>query len=241
MGLSDAPPLVCLHGVCGTRPALPALVEDHLAGRFHVRALTCAAMQLRLGGAVDIAQRRGRAGDGHGAGDLDRPQFRRAPHRRGDRAEARARRAGGAARPGAVGSARRGESAARYELSRGPWSSVEEALVARAATVEHTPRELLEEEMREHLVEQPDGSWFYRYSRDAVAAAYREMAGSRRLGDAAGADPPRGRRPRKLERRRARALSRSARRPPGSRRRARRAHRPLGLRETSTAITAFLH
>ena len=29
--------------------------------------------------------------------------------------------------------------------------------------------------MREHLVEQPDGSWFYRYF-DVVAAAYREMA-----------------------------------------------------------------
>jgi pimeloyl-ACP methyl ester carboxylesterase len=68
------------------------------------------------------------------------------------------------------------ESAARHELSKGPWASVEEALEARAATVEHTPRELLEEEMREHLVEQPDGSWFYRYSRDVVAAAYREMA-----------------------------------------------------------------
>jgi lipase len=67
------------------------------------------------------------------------------------------------------------ESAAQYELSKGPWASVEEALVARTATVEHTPRELLEEEMRDHLVQQPDGSWFYRYSREAVAAAYREM------------------------------------------------------------------
>jgi lipase len=68
------------------------------------------------------------------------------------------------------------ESAARYELAKGPWGSVEEALEARAQTVEHTPRELLEEEMREHLVEQEDGTWFYRYSRDVVAAAYREMA-----------------------------------------------------------------
>ncbi len=68
------------------------------------------------------------------------------------------------------------ESAAQYELAKGPWASVEEALEARAATVEHTPRELLEEEMREHLVAQPDGTWFYRYSREVVAAAYREMA-----------------------------------------------------------------
>jgi lipase len=68
------------------------------------------------------------------------------------------------------------EGAAQYELAKRPWASVEEALEARAATVEHTPRELLEEEMRQHLVEQPDGSWFYRYSREVVAAAYRELA-----------------------------------------------------------------
>ena len=68
------------------------------------------------------------------------------------------------------------EGAAQYELAKGPWASVEEALEARAATVERTPREFLEEEMREHLVEQPDGTWFYRYSREVVAAAYREMA-----------------------------------------------------------------
>ena len=32
--------------------------------------------------------------------------------------------------------------------------------------VERAPREFLEEEMREHLVEQPGGGWFYRYSRE---------------------------------------------------------------------------
>ena len=68
------------------------------------------------------------------------------------------------------------ESAARYELAKTPFASVEEALEARAAGQEHTPLELLEEEMREHLVEQPGGGWFYRYSKEVVAAAYREMA-----------------------------------------------------------------
>jgi lipase len=68
------------------------------------------------------------------------------------------------------------KSIAQQELAKGPWDTVEEALVARQATVEHTPRELLEEEMEQHLVEQPDGGWFYRYSKEAVAAAYREMA-----------------------------------------------------------------
>jgi lipase len=68
------------------------------------------------------------------------------------------------------------EEIARGELAKEPYSSVEEAFLAREASVERTPRELLEEEMREHLVEQPGGGWFYRYSPGAVAAAYRQMA-----------------------------------------------------------------
>jgi lipase len=68
------------------------------------------------------------------------------------------------------------EEIARGELAKEPYASVEDAIRAREASVEHTPREFLEEEMREHLVEQPGGGWFYRYSRDVVAAAYREMA-----------------------------------------------------------------
>jgi lipase len=68
------------------------------------------------------------------------------------------------------------EEIARGELAKEPYASVEDAVRAREASVEHTPREFLEEEMREHLVEQPGGGWFYRYSKDVVAAAYREMA-----------------------------------------------------------------
>jgi len=68
------------------------------------------------------------------------------------------------------------EPLARGELAKEPYASVEEALKAREASVEHAPHEFLEEEMREHLVELPEGGWFYRYSTAAVAAAYREMA-----------------------------------------------------------------
>ena len=39
-----------------------------------------------------------------------------------------------------------------------------------------TPRELLEEELREHLAESDDGLWRYRYCQSAVVAAYGEMA-----------------------------------------------------------------
>jgi lipase len=68
------------------------------------------------------------------------------------------------------------ESIARAELEKQPYASVEAALTAREADAERTPRAFLEEEMQEHLVEQPQGGWFYRYSPAAVAAAYREMA-----------------------------------------------------------------
>ena len=68
------------------------------------------------------------------------------------------------------------EPLAQGELAKEPYASAAEALRARETSVEHTPREFLEEEMREHLVELPEGGWFYRYSTAAVAAAYREMA-----------------------------------------------------------------
>jgi lipase len=68
------------------------------------------------------------------------------------------------------------EGIAQEELARAPYASRDEALRARGATVQHTPREFLEEEMAQHLVEQPGGGWFYRYSREAAAAGYRQLA-----------------------------------------------------------------
>ncbi len=164
---------MCAHGLRFRR-----LVEEHLADRFHVRAL-----DLR----------------GHGRSGWDEPwtidrhvedvlETVTEPatwigHSFGGRltVEITARRPELVERAVLLDPALwvppgEAESAAQLELAKGPWASVEEALVAREATVEHTPRELLEEEMEQHLVEQPDGSWFYRYSRDAVAVAYREMA-----------------------------------------------------------------
>jgi lipase len=52
----------------------------------------------------------------------------------------------------------------------------EEALVARAPTAPLAPRDLLEEEVRDHLVQGEDGRWRWRYSQSAVVAAYGELA-----------------------------------------------------------------
>lgn len=58
------------------------------------------------------------------------------------------------------------------------FGSVEEALEARIASsgLRHTPRELLEEEMADHLERGPDGRLRYRYCASAVVAAFGELA-----------------------------------------------------------------
>jgi lipase len=55
------------------------------------------------------------------------------------------------------------------------FASKEEAVEARLAGQLSTPRELVEEEVREHLVRGDDGRFRYRYSPEAVAAAYLEV------------------------------------------------------------------
>ncbi len=58
------------------------------------------------------------------------------------------------------------------------YSSFDEAITRRydESRLVRAPRDLLEEELRTHLVESEDGLWRYRYSQSAVIAAYGEMA-----------------------------------------------------------------
>jgi lipase len=56
------------------------------------------------------------------------------------------------------------------------YASIEEALAWRRSTAERAPDEALEEELREHLVESPDGRLRFRYSQSAVVAMYGELA-----------------------------------------------------------------
>ncbi len=68
----------------------------------------------------------------------------------------------------------------RADLTRADVSfgSPEEAVEARLAdgSLFTTPREVLEEEAREHLAEGPDGRWRWRYAPAAVIVAWSEMA-----------------------------------------------------------------
>jgi lipase len=67
---------------------------------------------------------------------------------------------------------------AEQELQERSFATAEEAIATRleSGDLTRTPREFLEEEMQEHLVESSDGRLRYRYSQEAVAAAYHEMA-----------------------------------------------------------------
>jgi lipase len=56
------------------------------------------------------------------------------------------------------------------------FASPEEAVQATFAGLLRRPTEVLEEEVREHLVLGEDGRYRFRYSRDAVSAAYLEVA-----------------------------------------------------------------
>ena len=58
------------------------------------------------------------------------------------------------------------------------FSGFDEAVDLRLAGQLHTPRELVEEEMRDHLMPGEDGRVRYRYAQSAVVAAYGEMAKS---------------------------------------------------------------
>ncbi|HEX6700755.1 MAG TPA: alpha/beta hydrolase [Gaiellaceae bacterium] len=64
---------------------------------------------------------------------------------------------------------------AEHERNDASYATAEEAIEVRLATRARTPREFLEEEMREHLVAGADGRLRHRYCRSAVIAGYSEM------------------------------------------------------------------
>jgi lipase len=72
----------------------------------------------------------------------------------------------------------RGLREAESERADKSFATVDEAIESRIETAPlfSTPRELLEEEMAEHLVRSPDGRLRYRYCQSAVVAAWSEMS-----------------------------------------------------------------
>jgi lipase len=181
-GHEDAPQVVCAHGVTGHSLRFRRLGED-LSARFRVRSLDLRGHG-RSGGEdpwtiethlEDLAETAGGPADWIGHSFGGRLVFELA----GRRPEL-VRRAvlldPALWVPPDFASARADE-----QLAGPSFGSPEEALEARATGtglgwLAHTPLEALEEEIAEHLVESPDGRWRYRYSPEAVAAAWHEMA-----------------------------------------------------------------
>ena len=182
-GVEGAPPVVCLHGVNAHGRRFRALAEGRLAGQFRVRALDLRG--------------HGRSGweapwtiEAH-VGDLRETVTEPSAwigHSFGGRLvmELAAREPALVERavlldPAIAVPRDLAHARALDELQEQSFASPGEAVEARLAGsglgwLAHTPRELLEEEVREHLVESPDGRFRYRYSSEAVAAAYHEMA-----------------------------------------------------------------
>lgn len=180
-GDADAPALVCLHGVNAHGRRFRRLVEDRLAGRFRVLApdlrghgfseweppWTLAAHAHDVLETLDDAGVHRATFLGHSFGGrlvlelaalvperiervalLD-PAIQILPHVGYDLAERE-----------------------RVELS---FASPEEAVEARLDTGWPTPRELVEEDVREHLVESADGRFRYRYCQSTVVSLFGEL------------------------------------------------------------------
>ena len=182
-GAEGAPPVVCLHGVNAHGLRFRRLVEERLAERFRVRALdlrghgrsgwdppwtiTAHVDDLR----ATVAEPATWIGHSFG-GRLVMELAAREP----DLAERAVLLDPAIAVPPDIAHAR-----ATEELRGQSFASPADALEARLAgtgldTLAHASRQALEEEIGEHLEESPDGRFRYRYSPEAVAAAYHEMA-----------------------------------------------------------------
>lgn len=175
-----APPVACLHGVTGHGGRFRKLAEERLAHHFHV-----VAPDLR----------------GHGQSTWDEPwtiaahlgdllaTFEEPATWVGHSFGGRLIMEVAAVRPELVERAVLLDPAifiplllaqdladdARQELS---FASLDEAVDVRIerSGLAHTPREMLDEELRENAFEGKDGRLRYRYSGDSVAEAYLEMA-----------------------------------------------------------------
>ena len=179
-GLRDAPPVVCLHGVLAHGARFRRLAEQRLASRFRVLA-----PDLRGHGRSTweppwtLARHVADLEETLGAAGLERASF--VGHSFGGRLTLELTAVGLVERsvlldpavwvppPIALGRAEEARAAPAF-------ANPDEALDARRSTAQLAPRELLEEEVAEHLFETADGSWRWRYSPSAVVAAYGELS-----------------------------------------------------------------
>ena len=180
-GDSSAPVVVCLHGVNAHGRRFRRLAEERLADRYRVLA-----PDLRGHGSSDWDPPWTIATHAHDVLEtLDAAGVRRAPwvgHSFGGRlilevaalASERIERAA-LLDPAIQLLPHVGFDFAERERADHAFDSAEHAIAARLETGAPTPHEHLEEEMREHLVQHPDGRFRYRYCQSAVVSMYGEL------------------------------------------------------------------
>ena len=176
-----APPVVCLHGVNAHGRRFRRLAEERLSDRFRVLA-----PDLRGHGSSGWEPPWTFATHAHDVLEtLDASDVRRAQwigHSFGGRlilelaalAPDRIRRVV-LLDPAIQLLPHVGFDFAERERADRAFDSEEEAILERLATGAPTPREHLEEEMREHLVRHPDGRGRFRYCQSAVVSMYGEL------------------------------------------------------------------
>jgi lipase len=178
-GEPSAPPVVCLHGVQAHGRRFRRLAEERLSKRFHVLAPDLRGhghsgwdepwtMETHLADVLDTLEERA-AWIGHSFGGrlvaelvAQRPELV-------ERAVL--------LDPALTVPPDYAQVLAQQELATNEsFASVEEAIQLTFAGLFRRPSELLDEEVREHLVLGDDGRYRFRYSRGAVAAGYLEVA-----------------------------------------------------------------
>jgi lipase len=180
-GAPDAPPVVCLHGLNAHGRRFRKLAEERLSSRFRV-----IAPDLRGHGASEWEPPWTIATHAHDVLEtLDDASIRTATwvgHSFGGRLllELAASTPERIERMVLLDPAIQllphvGFDFAEKERSERAYNTPEDAIAERLDSGVPTPREYLEEENREHLVEHPDGKYRFRYCQAAVVSMYGEL------------------------------------------------------------------
>ena len=179
-GEPDAPPLVCLHGVTAHGRRFRKLAEERLARRFRVLAPDLRGhgrsgydppwtIGPHLADLLESLEIDGAAWIGHSFGGRLVVELAALTPERVERAVL----LDPALRVDPAAALEKAELERRDASFATPDEAIEERLAS--GLLFSTPRELLEEEMREHLVRGEDGRLRYRYCPSAVITAWSEM------------------------------------------------------------------
>jgi lipase len=177
-GEPSAPRVVCLHGITGHGRRFRKLAEERLTRRFHVLALDMRGhgrspwdepwnLETQLEDVLETVTKPA-AWVGHSLGGRLTMEVTAARSELVEKAVL--------LDPAIWVPPEIAQQLAKEERVEKVYATVDEAIAARATSLLSTPPEILEEEMREHLVEGDDRRFRYRYSQSAAAQLFLDLA-----------------------------------------------------------------